>query len=163
MPKVDVDARTMIATPAKPSRFRRTLRLSIILLGTHALAWGVGRAQGWWATRTAEERSASIANELTHCSDLVLRFEARRSLESARAALDAHNFGIAQEKVTDAARLLKASHAPAEFTTLAEAMSKYQSSVTENLGGQQEQIGAWLAQLDGALPAQKAESAAAAP
>jgi hypothetical protein len=163
MPKVDAEAKTLIATPSKASRFRRVLRISLALVGTHALAWAIGRGQGWWETRAVRDKCERIAYELTETRDLVLRFEARRSLESAQTALDARNFGIAQEQVLEASRLLKVAHPPADLLMLSDALSKFQPVVTENLAGQHQQIAAWLAQLDAALPVQKTENPALPP
>ena len=154
MREVDTAAKTMLATPQKPPRWRRVLRISLILIGTHLFAYGVGRAQGWWATRSAEEKLERTSNELTRSHDLVLRFEARRWLERAEAALDARNFGIAQEQVALASRALNASHPQPELSALAEALSKYQPVVTLDLAGQHQQLAAWLGQLDNQLPQQ---------
>jgi len=155
MRETDAEAKTILATPPKPSRFKRVTRISLILIGTHVLAWAIGRGQGFWATRAVEEKADRISIELSQSRDLVLRFEARRSLERARAALDARNFGIAQEQVNLASRALTASHPQAELLSLADALSKYQPVVTDDLAGQHQQLSTWLGQLDTALPAQK--------
>lgn len=163
MANVDAEAKTILATPRKASHFRRTLRIALILIGTHVLVWAAGRGQGWWATRIVEEKVERVSSELSQARDLVLRFEARRSLERAQTALDARNFGIAQEQVLAASRLVKASHPTAELATLTDALSRYQPQVTENLAAQHQQLDAWLAQLDASIPTQKADSTATAP
>jgi len=163
MSGVDSQAKTLVATPPKPSRWRRVLRISLILLGSHALAWGVGRAQGWWETRAEQEKGELTTKELGQSRDLVLRFEARRSLEQAQTALDARNFGIAKELVDQAARLLGASHPPADLSTLIDAVSKYQPAVTDNLAEQHQQLAQWLGQIDNQLPRQKLSPPANSP
>jgi len=154
MREVDADAKTLLATPQRPSRWRRVLRISLMLVGTHLLAWGVGRAQGWWTTRSVEEKADRVSKALTQSNDLLLRFEAWRSVERAQAALEARNFGIAQEQVLLASRALSASHPPPELAPLTDALSKYQPVVTQDLAGQHQQLSAWLAQIDAHLPVQ---------
>lgn len=160
MPKVDVEAKTMSATPPKTSRFRRGLRISLLLVVTHALAWAIGRGQGYFATRAVEEERERTSTALRQSRDVVLRFEAERAIELAEAALDAHNFGIAEEQVARATRLLGASHPPAELANLVDALSKYQPVVTENPGEQHQRLATWRAQMDTALPQQEAEAPA---
>jgi len=160
MPKVDVEAKTMSATPPKTSRFRRGLRISLLVILTHALAWAIGRGQGYFATRAVEEESERASTALRHSRDVVLRFEAERAIELAEAALDARNFGIAEAQVARATRLLGASHPPAELANLVDALSKYQPVVTENPSEQHQQLATWRAQMDTALPQQDAEAPA---
>jgi hypothetical protein len=152
MREQDAVAKTVLVAPKRSSRWRRTARISLLLLATHALMWGIGRGQGWWATRAVEEKSERAAKELESSRDLLLRFEARRLLGKAQDALDARNFGIAQQQVQSASQLLGASHPTAAFSPLVDALVKYQAVVTEDLGGQRQQLAGWIVQLDAQLP-----------
>ncbi len=148
----DAVAKTVLVGPKRSSRWRRTIRITVLLLATHALVWGIGRTQGYFATRAVEDKSERISKELESSRDLLLRFEARRLLGRAQDALDARNFGIAQQQVRLASQLLGASHPTAAVSPLVDALVKYQPVVTEDLGGQHQQLAGWIGQLDAQLP-----------
>ena len=152
---IDAEAKTILATPQRRSRWRRILRISLLLLVTHAGVWGIGWFQGWWAKRAVEEKAERIAKDLRDTKDTVLRFEARRALGQAQDALDARNFGIAQQQVQLASHLLGASHPSAELTSLSDLLAKYQPVVTQDLAGQHQQLAGWLGQLDAQIPQQQ--------
>ena len=148
----DAVAKTVLAAPQRKSRWRRNLRISLMLVATHALVWGIGRGQGWWTTRAVEEKADHLLKDGQVSKDLLLRFEARRLLGQAQDALDARNFGIAQQQVQLASRLLASSHPSTELSPLSESLAKYQPVVTQDLAGQRQQIATWIGQLDAQLP-----------
>ncbi len=145
-------AKTVLVAPKRSSRWRRVIRISLLLLATHALMWGTGRAQGYFATRAVEDKGDRLAKDLESSRDLLLRFEARRLLGKAEAALDARNFGIARQQVQLSSQFLGASHPTAAMSPLVDALGKYQPVVTEDLGGQHQQLAGWVVQLDAQLP-----------
>jgi hypothetical protein len=147
----DAVAKTVLVAPKRSSRWRRTIRISLLLLASYALMWGIGRGQGYLATRAVEDKSERTFKELESSRDRLLRFEARRLLGRAEDALDARNFGIAQQQVRLASQLLAASHPTAEISPLVDALGKYQTVVSEDLGGQHQQLAGWMGQLDAQL------------
>ena len=156
MRDTDAEAKTILATPQRrPSRWRHVLRISLLLLASHGVAWGIGRAEGWWATRTVEEKADGLAKSLRDSKDLLLRFEALRLLSQASKSLEATNFGIAQQQVQEATRLLDASHPPQELVSLVATLGKYHPVVTENLAEQRQQLSGWLSQLDAQISKQQ--------
>ncbi len=151
----DAQAKTILATPQRPSRWRRVLRISLLLIVTHGAAWGIGRGQGWWATRAVEDKADNLSNSLQGSKDVLMRFEALRLLERANQSLESTNFGTAQQQVQEASRLLGSSHPPPEFASLSDALTKYQPVVTMDLAGQRQQLSGWVGQLDAQIPKQQ--------
>jgi len=111
--------------------------------------------QGWWATRAAEAKTERLSTEMIAVKETVLRLEARRLLGQAQDSLDARNFGTAQQQVQQASRLLGASHPPPDLSSLAEALTKYQPVIAQDLAGQHQQLAGWIGQLDAQVPQQK--------
>jgi hypothetical protein len=151
----DAEAKTLVATPRPRSRWPRVVGISLLLMVTHATAWGIGRMQGWWATRAAEAKTERLSTEMIAVKETVLRLEARRLLGQAQDSLDARNFGTAQQQVQQASRLLGASHPPPDLSSLAEALTKYQPVIAQDLAGQHQQLAGWIGQLDAQVPQQK--------
>ena len=153
----DAAEKTMPATPARRSGVSRVFRISLTLLVTHAMAWGAGRGQGWWDARALEQRLLRAGKDAQTTRDSLMRYEARRQLDLARDALDARNFGIAQERVHRAVVLLSESHPVSELLQLSATAGKYQPEITQDIAGQRQQLAAWLGQLDSMLPELKTE------
>jgi hypothetical protein len=79
---------------------------------------------------------------------LSLTLEARRNLDQAITALDARNFGIAEQQIKKAARLLAAAGAQAKLGELTQAFASFRLVATEDLGPQRKQLVDWVSQID---------------
>jgi hypothetical protein len=146
------------AAPPMPQRRAKGLLIGIgigllVTLG----AYGFGRFQGLRATNQAEQRvgaaeqkAAGLETALASKQADLLRFEARRKLHLASIALDDRNFGIAQQHVAAAGRLLTKSGTAGG---LAMELSNAKLVVTEDVGVQRGRVLAWARKLDAALPA----------
>jgi hypothetical protein len=129
-----------------------------------AVTYGVGRYQGAQTAGAADHRAeaadgerakteATLSSERARATQL----EARRRLHLALMALDARNFGIAQEHVTEAGKLIQKS-APAkdsELAKLGDELATTRLVATEDLGSQRSKLLAWTQRFDSALPPAK--------
>ena len=147
--------------PEKSSRFKKVAIVGGVALATLATAYGVGRLQGAANTRAADERAQGEVDKreqtegaLASEKARVQRLEARRRLHLALLALDDRNFGIAQEHVTAAGKLLTAS-APekdSELSKLASEITSEKLVATEDLGVQRGRLVGWARRMDAAMP-----------
>jgi hypothetical protein len=74
--------------------------------------------------------------------------EARRSLDQAVAALDARNFGIAQQRLKDASEKISAAQPAGRLMGLAKGLEDYRLVATDDLGAQRQQLTGYLAEFD---------------
>lgn len=146
--------------PAKrPSRASRYLLVTALVL----TALGSCFAGGWWLGRSevtklqaqGESDRAAAQLTLTQCTEQSGRYQraarlldARRSLDQAVAALDARNFGIAEQLVKKAAHSLNAASAEGVSSELAKTLESYRFVATEDVGAQRKQLIDWIGQLD---------------
>lgn len=159
--------------PSKPPRMvtlrRKALVVSFLLsVVAVAVAYGVGRLQGWQTTRQAEatieslqqgnkEASKECGAKLAAQGRRVERLEARRQLSIALLSLDERNFGIAEQHIELAAKLLRKSESDpqSELRAISEGLSKFRLVATENLAQQRETMFSWARRIDEVVPPPK--------
>lgn len=149
---------------AKAGAGKKALIGAGVGLALLAVTYGVGRYQGAQTAGAADERAKEAANEraksetsLSSERARVTQLEARRRVHLALIALDARNFGIAQEQLTNAGKLIQNS-APAKDSELAKLGDELASSrlvATEDMGSQRSKLLAWTQRFDAALPPAK--------
>jgi hypothetical protein len=148
------------AAPAAPRHRAKRLLIGAGLVSIALLAaYGLGRLHGARAEDAAEQRAgAAVEKKLELEAALgkmqaeVLRLTAGRKLQLALTALDDRNFGIAQQHVTAAGRLLAKSSSGGDLDRLAAELSSAKLEVTEDVGAPRSKILGWTRQLDAALP-----------
>lgn len=143
----------------RPPRFKRATLFTafgLTALGACYLGgWWVGHAQ---VTRLRAEIDAVRENasaELGRCSAQGASLqragrmlEARRQLDLAVEALDARNFGIAEQLVKKSARWLVSAPVEGPAAALAKTLESYRLTATEDVGAQRKQLNDWIGQLD---------------
>jgi hypothetical protein len=141
------------------SRFKRPLvfaSILCVLLGTsYLLGYFRGRAAltNLAAQLDSERRSAQatqlkLSTELGTARRLSLLLDARRSVDQAITALEGRNFGVAEQRLKNAAKLLHLGEDSAAVKNLAKAFETYHFVATEDLGTQRRQLVDWVNQLD---------------
>lgn len=149
------------APAAKSSTLKKALIGAGVGLFTLLAAYGVGRMQGTQTAKQAEKRAEEAAAERQQTKETlageqarVERLEARRRIHLALLALDDRNFGIAQEHVSAAAKLLEKSapQADSELAKLATELSTEKLVATEDVGVQRRKLIGWARRLDEAMP-----------
>lgn len=142
---------------------RKTLVFSVLVgLGAIGVAYAVGRLQGTVAVSRVEAKAAhasqqqqsqadKLSSELASARQKILHLQALRQLHQALVALEQRNFGIAQQRVAEAGRLVGSSRPPvnSELARLSQAMLSKKLVATENLAAQRLELIAWAEKLDG--------------
>jgi hypothetical protein len=98
--------------------------------------------------RTARASLESLTVQLESEQRMSLMLAARRNLDQSITALDARNFGIAEQKVKGAARWLVAAHMEPRLAELARAFETFRLVASEDLGPQRKQLVEWVSQFD---------------
>jgi hypothetical protein len=146
------------AAPSGPKKVLIGVGVGFVAL---ALAYGVGRLQGSQAVGAADDRAEAAAAEREKAEKAVtsekavsLQLEARRRLHLALLALDDRNFGIAQQHVAVAAKLIEKSGAPkdGDLGKLGEELAKERLVATEDVGTQRGKLLGWAKRFDAAKP-----------
>jgi hypothetical protein len=151
-------------TPSTPTpAWKRWLFWVAVVSGTHGALFVAGYFKGSLEVSGAEKalqnEKAQHAGKVKELEASVKKLEgklvgleARHALDMAIVELDARNFGITQDHVTRAGRMLAALPAPNPLEALANTLSAARLVATEDLAAQRAQIKKWLVELDGALP-----------
>jgi hypothetical protein len=145
------------AATKPPARGRAKRWLVGLAAGAAVLgaAYGTGRFQTSSRVDEAQALASAKAEQWSVEHSSALRLEARRKLHLALIALDARNFGIAQEQLAAAAVLLAATHPDGELDKLQKQIAAYQLKASENVGAERDQVNDWIGRFDGAVPAAK--------
>jgi hypothetical protein len=145
-----------------PSRFKRYLGIAGLVLialgGCYLAGWLQGRkelgglqTQLTTAHKEAEAKQDECARQLTAEQRTIHTLEARRNLDQSLSALDARNFGIAEQQIKKAAKRLVAARAEGATAEVAKALEAYRLTATEDLGPQRKQLVDWISQIDSQL------------
>jgi hypothetical protein len=137
----------------------------LVSMACVAMAYGVGRLQGAMhvadiegkaaeATHKSEARARALETELAASRAKLMRLEASRQLYLSLVALDQRNFGIAQEHLHKASKLLVQSGPPpgAALAQIAKGMADDNLVATENISGQRDQLLCWATEIDALAP-----------
>jgi hypothetical protein len=130
-----------------------------------ALAYGAGRIQGAVhvskveakaaeATSKNESKARALETKLAASRQKLVQLEASRQLYVSLIALDQRNFGIAQEHIQKASKLLVQSGPPpgGALAQLAKALGESNLVATENISAQRDQILRWASALLALVP-----------
>lgn len=161
MTNTEPSKETQVRTKA-PSRFKRYLGITGLVLialgGCYLAGWLQGRkevgglqAQLTTAHKEAETKQDECARQLVAGQRTIHTLEARRELDQSLSALDARNFGIAEQQIKKAAKRLVATRAEGATAEVAKALEAYRLTATEDLGPQRKQLVDWIAQIDSQL------------
>ncbi|HEY5955629.1 MAG TPA: hypothetical protein VIV60_03705 [Polyangiaceae bacterium] len=90
----------------------------------------------------------ALTRSLDGANRQVQALAARRNLDQAVSALDARNFGIAEQRIKAAAEDLRRSALDERMAALIPPLAAFHLVATEDLGPQRKQIVDWLTQLD---------------
>lgn len=147
----------MAAASGVPA-WKRVLVLGLIGVSSIALAYGIGRLQGLSDAREAMERAENLEARVAH-------LEARRSLDRSLRALDARNFGIAQEHLDAASTLLQSSTAEPvpELAALMEEVAGAQIVAAGDFGPQRQRLQGLIDRFDRIVPRPEADPASLPP
>lgn len=163
-----VETEGPLTTPSvqvKPwkSKLKRVAIQAALALAALGAAYGVGRLQTAQKIDAAEKqteqvRQAELAAQraLLEERNATKKLEARRQLSLALVALDRRNFGIAQEELAEAARLL-AGHSSGELEAVRAGIAATRLVATEDLETQRGKILDFVRRFDGAVPEIKPE------
>lgn len=143
----------------RPSRTKRYLQFTALTLaalgGCFVGGWWIGRSELTKLQAQGESDRAAAKLTLAQCTEQSARhqrtsrmLEARRNLDQALAALDARNFGIAEQLVKKAARWLAAASAEGPSGELAKTLEAYRFVASEDVGAQRKQLIDWIGQLE---------------
>jgi hypothetical protein len=137
----------------------------LVSVGCIALAYGVGRlqqavhvsdveAKAAEATKRSEAKARTLEGDLAASRQKLLRLEASRQLYLSLVALDQRNFGIAQEHIQKASKLLVQSGPPqgGALAQLAKKMVDSNFVATENISAQRDQVLRWANTLVALVP-----------
>lgn len=154
----------------KPSRARNlkmrgrrilgVVALIIATLGTCYLTGylhgrsGLNRLQAQLESErvAAQEHAEQLARQLDSSRRNALALDARRSLDQAIAALDARNFGIAEQQIKKAGKWLRTFSSDPSAMALGNTLEAFHLTATEDLGPQRRQVVDWVLQLDQRIP-----------
>jgi hypothetical protein len=98
--------------------------------------------------RAARASLESLTEQLRSEQRMSLMLAARRNLDQSVTALDARNFGIAEQQVKRAARWLVAARPEPRLAELARMFETFRLVATEDLGPQRKQLVEWVNQFD---------------
>lgn len=152
------------AQPPKkaPSRLKRYVGLAGLALmlfgGCFVAGWLVGKKETGELRTQLMSAHKDLESSKQQCDQqsivelqLIHTLEARRSLDQSLSALDARNFGIAEQLIKKAAARLTAARAAGATADVAKALEAYRLTATEDLGPQRKQIVDWIGQIDSQL------------
>lgn len=152
--------KTRTVSAAAPSRFRKPVGTAIVIAVTLGACYLLGFLHGGSGKPTLETQVRESHRNLLTCTTQLenekhhsLALEARRSLDQAITALDARNFGIAEQRVRSAGRNLVSASAEARLAELAKTFESFRLVATEDLGPQRKQLADWVTLVDQALVA----------
>jgi hypothetical protein len=157
------------ATPPVPEKRTVAIRRKslvvafLVSVACIAVAYGVGRlqeaihisgieAKAAAAAKNSESKARSLQTELAAARQKLLQLEASRQLYLSLVSLDQRNFGIAQEHIQKASKLLVQSGPPPALAQLAKAMTESNLVATENISAQREQVLRWATGLAALVP-----------
>lgn len=117
------------------------------IAGAAVVAYGTGRIQGAIGESAVRDEAASrigaeekekatLATELGAAEEAVAVLRARRNLDRAARALTEHNYGLAQERVKAAAKLLAGREGFADLAGRLEKMNVLVPGESERLSGE---------------------------
>lgn len=141
---------------ARTRKFLRVLALIVVATGACYLAGylhgrsGVNQLRAQLDTDHAAARNQSeqLERQLSEAKRQILALDARRSLDQAVTAIDARNFGIAEQQLKQAGIWLRTSNPGTPAGELGATLEKFHFTATEDLGPQRRQLVEWIAQLD---------------
>lgn len=161
----DEPLKTEVAAPPKPwtEKLKRGAAYTGVGLAMLGAAYGTGRFQTSQAIDAAEQKTAEAeqARKATEVNladerNTIKKLEARRHLHLALLALDRRNFGIAQDHIEQAARLL-AGHVAGELENVRAALASMKLLATEDLETQRSKILSLVERFDKTLPPRTAQ------
>jgi hypothetical protein len=150
-----------VAPPAEPtapavaganSRFKRALIVLAAMVASAGIAYLVGRLQTAGLIHTAEAQTQQAVEAKSSAERALLRLEARRRLHLCVVALDQRNFGIAEQHLSLAARLLASSKPEGELEALRARIAGLKLPATDNVGEERKQVLDFAAKLDELVP-----------
>ena len=131
------------------------------------VAYGVGRIQGCSQVQQAEEKAqeaesakqsatSKLENQLEQTRRRVVLLEGRRYLHLALLAMDKRNFGIAQNHLQNASKLLdKGAEEGSEQAKLQDRIEKLTLVATEDFAAQRQKVLDVIEALDTLVPPAK--------
>lgn len=146
----------------EPSSWSRKLkRLAFVVIGA-IVGLGAAYGFGWWQAsrlidqeRGEKERAvqakAMLEQKLSSERDALQRLESRRQLHLSLLALDQRNFGIAQEHIEKAVRLL-AGRSSGDLEALRASLAELRLLATEDLADQRVRLIEVIRRFDRAVP-----------
>jgi hypothetical protein len=151
--------------PVRDPKFIHRFRLFILITGTlvtFAMVYGSGMRAQTRRVRDLDEQRKRIAQDLRQQQRVsrlrlaaVEQLEARRQVSLALLELDRRNFGTAQERVTEAVRLLdeaqKADSANPDLSAAADTLRRTTLAAAADVSGPREALLAVAAQMDAAF------------
>lgn len=153
--------KTATPDPAPRSPWRGRLIAAGIALVLAAGAYAAGRIQGAMEVREVQKQAqaqrekleqtiTSLEADLEETKRTRVRLRAQLELYRARAAVEARNFGIAQDHIRSAAKML-AKHPAAKNEKIAELISKLKTAnvvTPAKFEEQRDKVDAFATQLD---------------
>lgn len=155
-----VSAAPAAQPPQKNKRIKFYLTWSGIAVLSYATIFAVGyfRGREELSTVTAKldqvTKSREAARKDVEAQHIrVQRLEARRYIDQALAALDARNFGIAQQRLTEAEKALTKTHVAGKLLEVSKSLESFRVVATEDLGKQRQKLLELVSTFDQAYPA----------
>lgn len=152
---------TQVSVAPRPwkTKLKRGAVWTVAGLAALGAAYGAGRLQTSQKIDAAREETAGVTRAkqateqtLTEERSKVHRLEARRQVHLALLALEKRNFGIAQEHLERAAKLL-AGHVSGELESVRASLASFKLLATEDLEAQRGRLLEVTRRFDAALPA----------
>ena len=138
-------------------RFKRVLIALAVVLTATGIAYLVGRLQTAERIDAAKAETREALEAKAGAERTLLRLEARRRLHLAIMALDRRNFGIAEQHLTAAARLLESSKPEGELEALRNGIAARRLRASDNASDEQKQVRDFAAKLDELVPPAEAK------
>lgn len=156
---VDDTVRAPAPPPVKHRRFKRYAWLIGggvgLLLMTFAYGYLMGRgelgeveAKVERTTKEFAQFKAESTQELTRERTRGQLLEARRCLDQAVTALDARNFGTAQQRLKESTLKLGAARVEGRLLAIAKELDATRLIATDDVGGQRQKLSALLIEFD---------------
>lgn len=152
-------------TPPSPKapRFKRISLWMLLVLAVVGASYGFGRWQTSKAidlargeTEQVSQAKAALEQAVLSERDSVKRLEARRHLHLTLLALDQRNFGIAQEHIQQAGRLLL-GRSSGDLETMRASLATLRLLATEDLESQRNRLLELIRRFDTAVPPVRAD------
>jgi hypothetical protein len=145
--------------PIQSRRFKRYAWMAGGGVGLVLVAFVYGYLTGRGELGAAEARIEKATKELTQCKVQAAQdlnqanargqlLEARRSLDQAVSALDARNFGTAQQRLKESALKLGAARVEGRLLAVAKELDAIKLVATDDVGGQRQKLSALLIEFD---------------